>query len=99
MAYFFCKFNLPRKDFLKTMTPEQAKLMKAHGYFLQGLLEQGKVIAHGPVIEPEGGFGLSLFDVEDEIELSRLTAQDPMILAESGARYDTFPMRHLRYRQ
>lgn len=99
MAYFFCKFIPQRKDFLKTMTTDEAKLLKAHGGYLQRLLEQGKVLAHGPVVEPEGGFGLSLFDVEDEKELSQLTSQDPMILAGGGARYETFPMTQLRYRK
>jgi uncharacterized protein YciI len=99
MAYFFCKFIPPRKDFLKTMSPDEAKLLKAHGEYLQGLLEQGKVVAHGPVVDPEGGFGLSLFDVDDENELSKLMAQDPMIFAGVRARYDTFPMIQLRYRR
>jgi uncharacterized protein YciI len=99
MAYFFCKFITPRKDFLKTMSADEAKLLKAHGEYLQGLLEQGRVVAHGPVVEPQGGFGLSLFDVEGENELSELTAKDPMILAGVGARYDIFPMIQLRYRR
>jgi uncharacterized protein YciI len=99
MAYFFCKFILQRADFLKTMTPDEAKLLKSHGGYLQGLLEQGKVLAHGPVIEPQGGFGLSLFDVQDEKELSQLTDQDPMILAGVGAHYEMFPMLQLRYRR
>ena len=99
MAYYFCKFIPQRRDFLSTMTADEAKLLKAHGSYLQGLLGQGKVLAHGPVVEPGGGFGLSLFDVEDEDELSQLTAQDPMILAGGGARYETFPMIQLRYRK
>jgi uncharacterized protein YciI len=99
MAYFFCKFIPQRPDFLKTMTVDEARLLKAHGDYLQRLLEQGKVLAHGPVADPAGGFGLSLFDVEGDEELSRLTAQDPMILAGGGARYDTFPMVQLRYRK
>jgi len=74
MAYFFCKFITPRKDFLETMSADEAKLLKAHGEYLQGLLEQGSVVAHGPVVEPQGGFGLSLFEVEDENKLSGLTA-------------------------
>ena len=41
MAYFFCKFITPRKDFLKTMSADEAKLLKAHGEYLQGLLEHG----------------------------------------------------------
>ena len=66
MKYYFCKFFPPRKDFVKTMTAEEAKLFKEHGAYLQGLLERNKVVAHGPVIDPAGGFGLSLFGLEDD---------------------------------
>jgi len=100
MAHFFCKFIPPRNDFLKTMTGDEAQLMKAHGGYLQELLGQGKIVAHGPVIDPQGGgFGLSLFEVEDETELSQLTSHDPMIAAEFGARYAAFLMIQLRYRK
>ncbi len=44
MAHFFCKFIPPRNDFLKTMTGNEAQLMKAHGGYLQELLEQGKIV-------------------------------------------------------
>ena len=43
MAYFFCKFITPRKDFLKTMSADEAKLLKAHGEYLQGLLDAGQI--------------------------------------------------------
>ena len=42
MAYFFCKFITPRKDFLKTMSADEAKLLKAHGEYLEGPLDRGK---------------------------------------------------------
>lgn len=99
MPYFFCKFLPPRSDFIKTMTESEAKLMKAHGEYLQDLLVQGKIVAHGPVIEPGGGFGLSLFEAADENEVADLTSKDPMILANLGARYEKFPMMQLRYRK
>jgi hypothetical protein len=40
MAYFFCKFIPPRKDFLKTMSPDEAKLLKAHGEICKGCLSR-----------------------------------------------------------
>jgi uncharacterized protein YciI len=98
MKYYFCKFFPPRKDFVKTMTAEEAKLFKEHGAYLQGLLERNKVVAHGPVIDPAGGFGLSLFGLEDDEDVSALTANDPMIRAEVGARYETYSMMSLRSR-
>jgi uncharacterized protein YciI len=98
MKYYFCKFLPPRKDFVKTMTPDEAKLFKAHGTYLQGLLEMGQVVAHGPVMDPTGGFGLSLFAIEDGEDISALTAGDPMIEANVGARYETYSMMGLRAR-
>ena len=98
MKYYFCKFYPPRKDFVKTMTPEEGRLFKEHGAYLQGLLERNKVVAHGPVMDPAGGFGLSLFGLEDGEDIDSLTAGDPMIKANVGARYEAYPMMGLRSR-
>jgi uncharacterized protein YciI len=98
VKFFFCKFYPPRKDFLSTMTPTEAQLMKEHGAYLQGLVEKEKVVAHGPVQDPAGGFGLSLFRIEDGEDINAFTAGDPMILAAIGARYDVYPMLQLRTR-
>ena len=98
MKYFFCKFFPPRKDFVKTMTPDETKLFREHGAYLQGLLETGKVVAHGPVMDPAGGFGLSLFGIADDEDINALTAGDPMIMAKVGACYETYPMMSLRAR-
>jgi hypothetical protein len=54
-------------------------------------------VAHGPVDDPAGGWGLSLYEVSDDQDIASLTAEDPMVLA-GGARYEIFPMRHLRTR-
>lgn len=99
MRYFFSKFYPPRSDFIQTMTESEAKLFKEHGAYMQELLAQNKVVAHGPVIDPAGGFGMSLFEVEDENEVTELTSKDPMILANIGARYEKFPMIQLRFRK
>ena len=61
MKYYLCKYIAPRADFLSTMTPHESELMKQHGAFLNDLLEKRTVIAHGPVLDPAGSYGLSLF--------------------------------------
>ncbi|WP_244482519.1 YciI family protein [Bradyrhizobium pachyrhizi] len=97
MRYFFCKFHPPRPDFMRTMSADEARLMKAHGQYLQSLLEAGKVVAHGPVNDPAGGFGLSLFALPDDADLQALLQADPMLIAGTGARYEQFPMLQLRW--
>ncbi|MES2752066.1 MAG: YciI family protein [Pseudomonadota bacterium] len=101
MKYFLCRFVPPGPDFLKTMTPEQKVLMKAHGDYLQALLVKGIVLSHGPVADPAGGWGMSLFEMGDDKsadDVRALTAEDPMIKANIGARYEVLPMLQLRKR-
>lgn len=97
MKYYLAKFLPPRADFLATMTSSEATLMKAHGAFLNDLLQKGVVVAHGPVDDPAGGWGLSLYQVEDGADVGAIAAEDPMVKS-GGARYEVFPMRHLKAR-
>lgn len=71
--------------------------MKQHGAFLNDLMAQGTVIAHGPVDDPDGGWGLSLYQVEDGVDVAALASQDPMV-QHGGARIVVCPMRQLRTR-
>ena len=97
MKYFLCKFIPPRADFLATMSPTESDLMKQHGAFMDDLLDKRLLIAHGPVADPAGGWGLSLYAVEDDHDIRATTSQDPMVI-DGGGRYEIYPMRHLRSR-
>ena len=95
MTYFLCKMILPRSDFVQTMTDSEENIMKAHGDYLQSLAEVGSIVCHGPVDDPKGGWGLSIFSAKDQTEVERLTAADPIILDDVGARYEILPMKQL----
>src|SRR5258706_12749584 len=82
MKYFLCRFLLPRADFLATMSDDEAKMLKAHGGYLQALLEKGMVVAQGPVLDPAGGWGVSRFEIEDPHGITFLTAAETMIKAQ-----------------
>lgn len=97
MKHFLCKFIPPRQDFLPTMTPNESELMNQHGRYMNKLLDQRLIVAHGPVDDPAGGWGLSLYEVEDDQDVGALTSRDPMVIS-GGARYEIYPMRHLRTR-
>lgn len=66
MKYYLCKFIPPRADFLATMSPDELKWMKQHGVFLDELLAKGLIVAHGPVIDGAGGYGVSLYRIADD---------------------------------
>ena len=75
MKYYLCKFIPPRADFLATMSADEQKLMKQHGDFLNDRLAQGSIVAHGPVIDEAGGYGVSLYQLSDDEDISAVTEQ------------------------
>jgi len=97
MKVYFCKYLPPRADFLKTMSEQERVWMGEHGAYLDELLAQGTVKAHGPVMESTGGFGLSLWEVDDDQDIAALTAQDPIVKNGVG-HYEHFPMLQLKTR-
>ena len=97
MKYYLCKFMPPRADFLATMSADEREWMKQHGRYLDQLLEQGVLVAHGPVMDPAGGYGVSLFRIADDQDIAALTSADPIIRNGVG-HYEHHPMLHLKLR-
>ena len=97
MKTYLCKFIPPRADFLATMSADERGWMKQHGLYLDQLLEQGLIVAHGPVMDPAGGYGVSLFRIADEQDIAALTSADPIIKNGVG-HYEHHPMLHLKSR-
>lgn len=97
MKAFLTKFIPPRADFLPTMTPRELDLMKQHGAWLNGLLDQRLVVAHGPVMDPKGGYGVAIWRIADDQDIAALTAQDPVVVAGIG-HYEHYPMMQVAAR-
>lgn len=53
--------------------------MKQHGAFMNKLLAQGLIVAHGPVMDEAGPYGVPLHQIEDDQEVAALTSQDPIV--------------------
>ena len=97
MKYYLCKYLPPRSDFLATMTDAEKIWMGQHGAYLDELLAKGQIVAHGPVMDPSGGYGVSLYRIEDDQDIEALTAQVPIVKNGVG-HYEHFSMLHLRAR-
>ncbi|MES5100218.1 YciI family protein [Agrobacterium sp. BA1120] len=97
MKYYLCKYIPPRFDFFATMTVDEKNWMGQHGAFLDLLLSEGKIVAHGPVMDPTGGYGVSLYQVADDEDIETLTSQDPIVQNGVG-HYEHHPMLHLKFR-
>ena len=88
---FFVLHLLSRRpDFVTTMTEEEKVIMGQHVAYWTEKLNQGKVYAFGPVMDPKGIYGLGIVGVEDEQELKDFISSDP---ASKINNYEYFPMK------
>lgn len=97
MKHYLCKYIPPRPDFLATLSADEKTWMGQHGAFLNDLLDKGVVVAHGPVIDPAGSYGVSLFQIDDEQDIAAITSQDPIVQNGVG-HYEHFKMAQLKAR-
>ncbi|WP_150294727.1 YciI family protein [Pseudomonas extremaustralis] len=97
MKYYLCKFVPPRADFLSTMSADEQEWMKQHGLYLNDLLKKGLIVAHGPVIDETGGYGVSLYQISNDQDVAELTSQDPIVKNGVG-HYEHYTMLHLKTR-
>ena len=95
MKSYLCKYIPPRSDFLATMTADEKDWMKQHGAFLDDLLAKGQIVAHGPVTDPRGGYGVSLYQIPNDLDIEAVTSEDPVVKNGAG-HYEHYPMLHLK---
>ena len=81
MSLFFFRLNPPRADFAQTMTPDEQQAMGAHMEYWRGLLDDGRVVAYGPVADPEGVWGLGVLRAADRAEVLEIGERDPSVVA------------------
>ena len=81
MAFLY-RLLPPRPTFAQDMSSAEADVMQRHGAYWQDLLNRDVALAFGPVLDPEGPWGLGLLDLEDEQAARAIGASDSA--AESG---------------
>ena len=87
---YFVLHLLPlRPDFAQTMTVEELLIMKEHLDYWTDLMNKGKVLVFGPVLDPKEIYGLGIVSVDSEQEVLKLIANDP---AGKINKYEYFPM-------
>ena len=87
--YFVLKLIAPRPTFAQDMTAEERAIMQQHVAYWKGLMDQGFVLAFGPVIDPNGVYGLGIVEVDNEEQVNSFIANDPAIEIN---RYEAYPM-------
>ena len=88
---YFVLYLLPsRPDFAQTMTDEEREIMMKHVLYWTEIMNQGKVLAFGPVLDPKEIYGLGIISVDSEQEVKDFIANDP---ANKINKYEYFPIK------
>ncbi len=75
--YFFVRTENPRPTFHLDMTPEERAVMERHVAYWTEKATRGIAIVFGPVMDPEGVYGMGVYQVQDEAEMREMLAHDP----------------------
>ena len=70
---------------------KERQLMAQHTKYLFGAYEAGTLHIYGPVLAPEGAFGMAVLAAADEAEVRKLMDADPSVLSGMN-RYEVYPM-------
>ena len=63
--------------------------MNAHGVYWSAFIKNGTAIVIGPVMDPKGGFGMAVVEVDTEEQLNEIISNDP---ANRLHKFETYPM-------
>ena len=99
MAFYFMKLVPPRAAFPHDASEQELEAMGRHADYIRGLIEAGKIVCAGPVMDPEASWGAAIAQVDtldDALELGR---NDPVVRADLGFRWDVWPMGSLLTKQ
>jgi len=90
--HYYFKLIPPRPTFPKDMTDAESALMEAHGAYFAQQFDAGKLLLYGPVMAPDGAFGVGILEVADEAEARQFGENDPSVRAAMN-RFEFYPMR------
>ena len=91
MKYFAYKLIPPRPTFHLDMDDHEKAVMNAHVQYWAALFAGKKVIVYGPVLDPEGVYGLAVMEVETDEEARAIAENDPAVSSKVNT-FELSPM-------
>jgi uncharacterized protein len=79
MTTFVFRLIAPRPTFALDMTEEERAIMGRHAAHWQPLIDAGRMVVFGPILDDTGSWGLGVIEAEDEDELRAFAAGDPVV--------------------
>jgi len=95
MKGFLFQVIPPRPDFGLTMSSGERETMTEHVVYWSGLIDQGRVLAFGPVDDPLEPHGIGIVLAEDLRDAEELRDRDPAMTSSRGFRTRIVPMPRL----
>lgn len=89
MPHYFLKLIPGRPTFSQDITPDERAIMMQHIAYWTELMNKGKVVVFGPVMDPAGAYGMGVVEADTEQELIDFMNGDP---AATINRYEHYPM-------
>ena len=69
----------PRPTFVTDMSDDERAVMGEHAKYWTPLIESGRVVVFGSVMEPEGVWGLAVVEAGSAEEVRQLAEGDPAV--------------------
>jgi uncharacterized protein YciI len=79
VSTFVFRLEAPRPTFALDMTDAEREIMARHAAYWQPLIDSGRMVVFGPVLDASGSWGLGVIEADDEDELRTLAAADPAV--------------------
>jgi uncharacterized protein YciI len=79
MSTFVFRLKAPRPTFALDMTDEEREIMGRHAAHWQPLIDAGRMVVFGPVLDGTGSWGLGVVEADDENEIRQFASGDPVV--------------------
>lgn len=77
--FFVLKLIPPRPTFAQDMSEEERNIMQQHVVYWTELMNKDIAIIFGPVLDPNGVYGLGIIKADSEEEVNELISNDPAV--------------------
>ena len=77
--HFVYRLIPPRPTFHLDMNDEERAVMDRHAQYWEAQTAAGKVVVYGPVVEPNGSWGLGVITADNQSEAQVMLDGDPAI--------------------
>jgi uncharacterized protein YciI len=66
------------------MTDDEREIMGRHAAYWQPMIDSGRMVIFGPVLDGSGSWGLGVVEADDEEELLAFVKGDPVVTTGTG---------------